>query len=300
VALVLLVVYSSMSLSRLVINPLGRVAGAMGEVQKGDLRQTLLVDRQDEIGKLAGTFNYMVEGLREQERLRDAFNKYVSEKVYAKFRDGSLTLTGETREATILFSDIRSFTTLSEQLSAPEVVEMLNEYFSRMVDIVLKHDGFINKFIGDALMAIYNVPVDQDEPELRAVNTGIEMMAALDLLNHERKERGMFPIHIGIGINTGPVVAGNIGHQQRLEYTVIGDAVNLASRIESQTKVAGATLLISESTYRKVASHVVAEALPPVKVKGKAEPVPLYAIKGLRATEQKRAAALPAPPPAVA
>lgn len=291
----LLVVYSLLMLNSLVIKPLKEVSVAMDSVRGGILDHEVHLRRTDELGALADTYNFMIGGLREQERLKEAFNKYVSEKVYAKFREGAVTLTGETREATILFSDIRSFTNLSEQLSAAEVVEMLNEYFSEMVDIVLKYDGFINKFIGDAMMAIYNVPVDQDYPELRAVQTGIDMMSALAVLNEKRQQRGMFPIRIGIGINTGPVVAGNIGHQKRLEYTVIGDAVNLASRIESQTKVAGATLLVSHSTYMKVAPWVVADALPPVKVKGKAEPVALYAVKGLKTPIQKEEAALPTP-----
>jgi len=152
-----------------------------------------------------------------------------------------------------------------------------------MVEIIFKYDGFLNKFIGDAIMAIYNVPLDQDSPELRAVKTAIEMRDALDQLNREREARGVFAIKIGIGINTGPVIAGNIGHEQRLEYTVIGDAVNLASRIESQTKVAGATILISEYTYAPIASLLDCDVLPPVKVKGKAEPVKLYSVRGLAA-----------------
>jgi len=294
--LLILILYSAWILRNLVLRPLTMVADAMRQVQKGDLDQEVQLETSDELGVLADTFNYMVGGLREQERLKDAFTKYVSEKVYARFREGAISLDGETREATILFSDIRSFTTLSEQLTAPQVVEMLNEYFSEMVDIVIKYDGFINKFIGDALMAIYNVPVDQDQPELRAVKTGIEMMTALDILNYKREQRGEFPIHIGIGINTGPVVAGNIGHARRLEYTVIGDAVNLASRIESQTKVAGATLLISESTYAKVADFIEVEALPPVKVKGKAEAVNLYAVKALKSDGDNLVLSSPALP----
>jgi adenylate cyclase len=224
----------------------------------------------------------MVRGLRERERLKDAFNRYVSRQVYEKFQAGEIALSGENRHATVLFSDIRSFTTLSEQLTPTEVVAMLNEYFNVMVEIVLKYDGFLNKFIGDALMAIYNVPLDQTAPELRAVCTAIEMMQSLDLLNADRERRGQFPIKIGIGINTGPVVAGNIGHEKRLEYTVIGDAVNTAQRLESQTKVAGVTILLSEATYQAVASYVDATALPPVKVKGKAEPVALYAVNGIK------------------
>lgn len=281
-ALLLLLVYSSVTLGRLVVKPIQRVMVSMRAVRDGDLDTEVDIKRSDEIGILAETYNFMVRGLRERERLKDAFNRYVSRQVYEKFQAGEITLTGEMREATVLFSDIRSFTNLSEQLTPTDVVAMLNEYFDEMVEIVFKYDGFLNKFIGDALMAVYNAPLEQDRPELRAVRTGMEMIEALERLNQRRAARGQFAIKIGIGINTGPVVAGNIGHERRLEYTVIGDAVNLAQRIESQTKVTGTALLISDSTYRKVAEYVDVEPLPAVKVKGKQEAVLLYAVKGLR------------------
>ena len=201
----------------MVVAPLSKVADAMRAVHNGDLEQELHIERRDEIGLLANTYNFMVQGLREQERLKDAFNRYVSKQVYAKFQAGEITLTGESRDATILFSDIRSFTTLSERLSPQQVVAMLNEYFNEMVAIVMKYEGFINKFIGDAIMAIYNVPVDQSDPEMRAVLTAMEMIRALERLNERRQARGQFPLKIGVGINTGAVVAGNIGHEQRLE-----------------------------------------------------------------------------------
>lgn len=191
--------------------------------------------------------------------------------------------TGETCLATILFSDIRSFSTLSQRLAPASIVEMLNEYFNEMVDIVLQHCGHLDKFIGDALMAVFNVPKVQRHAELHAVQTALDMLRALDRINGKRAQRGLDPLRIGIGINTGPVIAGSIGHRRRLEYTVIGDAVNLASRIESQTKVAGHSLLVSESTYRAVRAHVIAHALPPVRLKGRAELVTMFAIAGMRA-----------------
>ncbi len=279
--ILLMSTYLSLVLGHLVVNPIRRVIDAMRDVQDGDLDRQVDIQRNDEIGVLANTFNYMLHGLREREHLKDAFNRYVSRQVYDQLQGGQVQLTGEVREATILFSDIRSFTALSEKLRAEQVVDLLNEYFTEMVEIIFKYDGFLNKFIGDAIMAVYNAPLGQSHPELRAVRTAIEMQLALARLNERRQERGQFPIRVGIGINTGPVVAGNIGHEQRLEYTVIGDAVNLAQRIESQTKVTGAQVLISETTYRAVAEYVKAEALPPVKVKGKQEPVTLYAVQGL-------------------
>ncbi len=280
--LLVLVIYASLALGRLVIRPITQVATAMRAVQEGNLEHELTLKSRDEIGMLAGTYNFMVRGLRERAELQDAFSRYVSPQVYERFKSGSINLRGEMRKATVLFSDIRSFTTLSEQLTPVEVVAMLNEYFTEMVEIVFKYDGFVNKFIGDAIMAVYNIPIDQDQPEMRAVRTAIEMTQALDRLNQRRLARGQFAIKIGIGINTGPVVAGNLGHERRLEYTVIGDAVNLAQRLESQTKVTGTPILISQATFEPCAQYLVAQQLPPVKVKGKNEPVVLYAVSALR------------------
>lgn len=281
-AVAALLVYSSQALGRLVVRPLEQVVNSMRAVRDGSLNEELPVRSNDELGILSETFNFMVTGLRDREKLREAFNRYVSRQVYEKLQAGELQLAGEQREATVVFTDIRSFTSLAERMTPKEVVHLLNEYFTEMVEIVFKYDGFLNKFIGDAIMAVYNVPLEQSQPELRAVRTAIEMLQALERLNQRRQARGLFPLRIGIGINTGPVIAGNIGHEERLEYTVIGDTVNLAQRIESQTKVTGMPLLISQATYERVADAVVAEALPVVKLKGKQESVQLYAVTGLR------------------
>ena len=282
VSLALLLTYSSVTLDRMVVRPILTVAHAMHNVQKGDLQHEINLVRTDEIGALATSFNFMIRGLRERERLKDAFHRYVSRQVYEKFQKGEIALRGETRLATVLFSDIRGFTTISEQLTPTEVVAMLNEYFNVMVPIVNKYDGFVNKFIGDAMMAVYNVPVDQSQHELRAVRTALEMHQALETLNQQRMDRGQPPLRIGIGVNTGPVVAGNIGHEQRLEYTVIGDAVNLAQRIEAHTKTAGVALLVSETTYAAVQDMVQATPLPAVRVKGKQDTVTLYSVTDLK------------------
>ncbi|MEO1173987.1 MAG: adenylate/guanylate cyclase domain-containing protein, partial [Myxococcota bacterium] len=181
-----------------------------------------------------------------------------------------------------------------EHLDPADGANLVRDYLDRLGSVVLAHGGMIDQFIGDSVVALFNAPLEQAHPELRAVRTAVEMQHALVRLNQKRQTRGQLPIRVGIGINTGPVIAGNIGHEKRLEYTVIGDAVNLAQRIESQTKVTGATVLISETTYRAVAQHVTVEPLQPVKVKGKQEPVRLFSVTGL----------LPAhnapPPPAVA
>jgi class 3 adenylate cyclase len=281
-ALAILILYASLALDHMVLIPINQVVQAMRQVQTGQLETELPTHRTDEMGILAEAYNYMVRGLRDRAKLQDAFSRYVSKQVYEKFQAGQIELSGEKRQATVLFSDIRSFTTLSEQMDPNDVVIMLNEYFTVMVESIFKYEGFLNKFIGDALMAVYNVPLDQTFPELRAVCTALEMKNNLDTLNISRSKKGLFAIKMGIGINTGAVVAGNIGHKKRLEYTVIGDAVNLAQRLESQTKESNVSLLVSEATWRAVAPFVEGAALPPVMLKGKSEPVAIFRIDGLR------------------
>ena len=184
-------------------------------------------------------------------------------------------------DAAILFSDIRSFTSISEKMDAKSVVSMLNEYFTEMVDVVIKEDGVVDKYIGDAIMAVFGAPVTKPDDALHAVRAAVGMRKALEALNEKLVKRGMAPIKTGIGIHTGEVVAGNIGSEKRMEYTVIGDAVNLASRLESATKELGAPILISDDTYELVKDHVEARAVKEITVKGREKPVMTYEILGL-------------------
>jgi class 3 adenylate cyclase len=272
----------------IILNPLKTLAGAMEDVRRGWYDTQVKLARNDEIGTLAETFNYMVKGLEERERLEDAFKRYVSPQVLDKIQSSGTQIhfRGETRRVAVLFSDIRGFTTMSEKLLPEQVVAQLTEYFTDMVDVVMRHDGYINKFVGDAIMAVWGAPLDQDQLEMRAVRAGVEMIDALTALNNRRAARKEPPIEIGVGISTGFAVAGNIGHTDRLEYTVIGDAVNVAQRIEAETKKVHRTLLISESTYRPVANSIVADELPTMLVKGKEEPLKLYAVRGFSGDER--------------
>ena len=212
------------------------------------------------------------QALASVETVHDVAERILSE-------DDDLALRGEVRHVAVLFLDVRGFTTISEKLTPAEVVALLNEYFDVVVDRVGAHGGTVNKFIGDAAMCIWGAPKPAEQAERSAVLCALEIQARAAQLSTERKRRGLTTVGFGIGINAGEAVAGNLGAAKRLEYTVIGDAVNLAQRIESQTKVAGAPVLISETTYAVVKDQIVAEALPPVKVKGKAEPVALYAVR---------------------
>jgi adenylate cyclase len=188
----------------------------------------------------------------------------------------------EVRQVTVLFSDIRDFTAMSSKLSAHAIVELLNEYHSVMVEIVFRHGGTLDKFIGDGLMVYFGAPLADPEHARHAVACALDMLAALGPLNERRAARGDPPLRIGLGLNAGEAVVGDVGSQaRRLEYTAIGDTVNLASRLESHCKVALVPLVVSESVRAHAGDHFSWVPLPPATVKGKAEPVPVFTVASL-------------------
>jgi adenylate cyclase len=190
-------------------------------------------------------------------------------------------MTGERRIVTIIFTDIRSFTTLSESASSDQIVVWLNDYFSRMQAIVTRHRGHINKFLGDGLMIVFGAPASRgDEVEARAaVACGLEMLAAVEKMNKDWEGTGRPVIKIGVGIHTGEATCGVVGAERRLEYTIIGDTVNLTSRLESTTKEYGVPLLASAATVRLLDHEYETSALGEVKVKGKNESTQIFAVK---------------------
>ncbi len=238
---------------------------------------------RDELELLATGFNQMVEGLKERDQLRTTFGKYMTESVVQHLLSGKVTLGGETLRVTILFSDIRSFTSISEKMEAHALVALLNEYFTEMVSIVMRNGGVVDKYIGDAIMAVFGAPVPTEQDAANAVRAAVQMRQALARLNERLQARGMEPLRTGIGIHTGDVVAGNIGSEQRMEYTVIGDPVNVASRLESNTKELKVDVLISDATYEATKEIIEARPVKELSVKGRAEPVLTYEVLGLRA-----------------
>jgi adenylate cyclase len=221
----------------------------------------------------------LIEDITNEKRLKSTMSRYMDASLTEKLlQKGEDILGGASSTATVLFSDIRSFTTVTEELGAHATVSLLNEYFTLMVDCIQNHGGMLDKFIGDAIMAVFGVPIAHDDDEDRAVRTAMEMLKALNAYNALRISEGKKPINVGIGVNTDTIVSGNIGSPKRMDYTVIGDGVNLASRLESACKQYGTTILISEATFRKLRGTYRAREIDRVVVKGKTEPISVYEI----------------------
>jgi adenylate cyclase len=225
-------------------------------------------------------YQYFIEG-REKRKVRGLFGRYVSRDVFQQLMtDPSLAeLGGKRREMTVLFSDIRGFTAHSEKSQAEDIVATLNEYFSRMVEIVFKHQGTLDKFVGDMVMALFGAPLNDPAHADHAVDAAIEMVAELKAMNARWAAAGKPPLDIGIGINTGDMIAGNIGSRAIMSYTVIGDAVNLGSRLESLNKEYGTRIIISDATRARLTKPHSIRPLGDVVVKGKTRPVAIFEVQ---------------------
>lgn len=264
--------------SKTLTRPLGRLLDAANIIQRGDFSVVVPDTTRDEIGKLSASFTEMAHGLAERETIKDAFGKFVNKEVAELVMKGELKLGGERKEVAVFFSDIRAFTAISENLEPEEVVEFLNEYMSIMVDCVNKNYGAVDKFIGDSIMAVWGAPLSHGNDAENAINSALMMRKALIEFNSNRGGEKKPLIKIGCGINTGPVLAGQIGSHEKMEYTVIGDTVNLASRIESLNKPFGTDILISSDAYLMVKDIYSVEPMKKIKVKGKAKPQQIYAV----------------------
>lgn len=264
--------------SKTLTRPLGRLMSAANTIQQGDFSVVVPKTTRDEIGKLSASFTQMAHGLAERESIKDAFGKFVNKEVADLVMKGQLKLGGERKEVAVFFSDIRSFTAISENLEPEEVVEFLNEYMTIMVDCVNKNYGTVDKFIGDSIMAIWGAPLSHGNDTENAVNSALMMRAALIKFNKGRGSEKKPIIKIGCGINTGPVLAGQIGSQEKMEYTVIGDTVNLASRIETLNKPFGTDILISSDSYKLIKGIFLVEPMKKVRVMGKTDSQQIYAV----------------------
>ncbi len=260
--------------------PLEILVEATKKIAKGDFNTRVQVHTKDEVGELAASFDNMIDGLKERDKVKSLFGKFHGTGIANKLLEGEMKLGGEQRDATVFFSDIRGFTSFSEKVSAQEVVNMLNDYFKVMVGIINKNHGVVDKFIGDAIMAVWGAPESHGNDAVNAIKAAIEMRLALEKINEARLGTGVSEIRIGMGLHSGVLIAGTIGSDDRMEYTVIGDTVNMASRIEAATKAYGTDLLISEATYERVKESFCCEVVGSAEVKGKAEPLKLFKVTG--------------------
>ena len=267
-------------IARGVSQPVQQLATFTKRVAAGDYTQRIALDRADELGQLATAFNQMTAGLADRDRVRDLLGKVVSPEIAAQLLQSDVQLGGEEREVTILFCDLRNFTGMSEKMPASEVLTLLNRYLNRMSTIIEAHGGVIDKYIGDAIMALYGAPLDQPDAARRALDTARVMADSLHELNLELVAEGKPRLEFGIGINTGRVVAGNMGSNSRLNYTVIGDGVNLASRLETLTKDPAyqTSVIVSEAAARASGQAARLRSLGEITVKGKTEAVKILAL----------------------
>lgn len=287
--LVILVVADLISLvvSRRISQPVLQIRDALRTIAEGDYSVRVESDRTDEIGQLQKLLNHTAVELRRREAIKDLFGKYLSRQVAERIleSDGQAMISGIRREVSVLFADVRGFTTYAERHDPEQVTKSLNEYFEVVVDVIASHDGVLDKYIGDGLMAVFGAPMIQEDHARRAVTTALEMQTALQALNLKRIERGDVPIYIGIGVNTGIAISGNLGSIKRMEFTVIGDTVNLAARLES--RAGQGQILIGKATYDNVMDFAECEPLGPVSVKGKTDPVEVWMVKGLKSHTQR-------------
>jgi len=314
---VLIAVLLLIVITRRLIKPLRMIVQAMnGIIEKADLSSRVEIEYNDETGVLAGTFNRMTEELdsaysqikryafdavlagKKEERIRRIFQKYVPNDVIERFfASPEKMLVGDNRSLSILFSDIRSFTTISEGMAPDDLVNSLNRYFSGQVDIIYSRKGIVDKYIGDAVMAFWGAPEKHDDDALQSVLSALEMIEAVKKFNENQRRLGKCEFQIGIGINYGEVTVGNIGSERKMDYTVIGDAVNLASRMEGLTKTYHSEILITENLFEELrklspntehSQSLNYRLLDTVAVKGKTKGVRIFTVKqSLSPAEQK-------------
>jgi adenylate cyclase len=271
---IILGIYFSIPISKLVV--------ATREISQGNFKQKVKIRRKDELGNLARAFNHMSDELWVKSLMKKSFGKYVGHEILELILKSpeSKWLEGQKNEATVIFADIRGFTSYSERTMPDKVIMDLNEFFEIATNIILNHKGYVDKFIGDAVLGVFGVPVYHSDHEETAVRACMEMQKTFKEKVQEKKkknnESNQLLISVGISINSGLVVSGNIGSQEKMEYTVIGDAVNLASRING---FAGAgEVIIGEAIFEKLADRIDTIAMPPAVIKGKSELVRTYKV----------------------
>jgi adenylate cyclase len=267
-------------LSITLTTPIEDLAELTNEIARGNFHVRAKIRSRDEVGRLGEAFNHMVAGLIERDKVKNMFSKFHGSSVAEDLLKSDLHLGGSKKMVTVFFSDIRDFTKFSEGHTPEEVVEMLNEYFQIMVSIINRHGGVVDKFIGDAIMAVWGAPKAAPRDAQNAIRASLQMRLALNELNDRRLTRGQTAIRIGMGLHHGEAISGTIGSEERMEYTVIGDTVNQASRVESSTKAFGTDFLITQELAEAYQEEFIVELAGEVEVKGKSEPLRLFKVHG--------------------
>ncbi|MCG8563562.1 MAG: adenylate/guanylate cyclase domain-containing protein, partial [Desulfobacterales bacterium] len=259
--------------------PIDEIIRVLEAVKKGDYRERAQIFSTDEIGFAGERLNAMTEGLAERELIKDRFGKYVDRQIRDEILSGRIPLDGEIKEATILFADLRNFTPLVAVSDPKELIHILNAYFNEMAQAIKAHNGLILQFIGDEVEAVFGAPVDNPGHRTDAVRAALEMRTRLAQLNRDFQRRGIPPLAHGVGIHTGPVLAATIGSDDRAAYSLIGDTVNLASRIQELNKRFKTDILVSSEMADQI--HTIARLvpMPRVTVKGKENPIGVFSVK---------------------
>ena len=260
--------------------PISKLVLATQEIGKGNFQYRIDMTRRDEFGDLAAAFNYMADELLKKLLIQKSFGRYVSPEVLDMILSNpeDSWLKGTRSEASILFTDVREFTAYSESTNPEEVVEALNEYFGIATQFILDYGGYVDKFIGDAVLGVFGVPVPHTDHAERAVKAAVAMQK--ELQQRASKNKNPLLSRIGIGMNTGVVVSGNLGSQVKMEYTVVGDSVNIASRLNG---IAGpGEIIISKDLYQLTKDMVSVHPLPAQKIKGKSELVEAFRVLSIK------------------
>ena len=278
-----LALISAWFLSRSATRPLYALRQAIDAIGRGDFSAKASTSAGGEFAEMAASINAMAAGLRERDTIKRAFSGYISRQVLDAIvanGDHLAALKGERRRVTVLFSDIRGFTELAEAMLPEAVVELLTEFFDRMVEVTIRNHGTIDKFLGDGMMVIFGAPLDDAYQEQHAVTAALEMQHELRELCAKWEKEGRPPVRMGIGINSGNAVVGNIGSLEHIEYTAVGDTVNLASRLESVTKELGVEIIVSEPTYDAVRPLFQFKSAGTVNIRGRHDAVHAYSVEG--------------------
>jgi len=256
-----------------------QIKNALQNIFAGNLEDVVPVPVEKGWEDLAHGFNTLLEGLKERDRMRHSLGRIMDPKIAEILIKENPKLGGLRRQATILFCDIRNYTSLCEQLTVDELQEFLNDYWKGTVEIIMQEEGTIDKFHGDGVCVIFGAPNKHENDPLRAVRTAWRLVQNVDRLNELRVAQRKIPIQIGIGIHNGEVIAGNIGSERRMDYTVVGDVVNVAARIEELNKKYGTRILISDAVYEEVENYVQVKTLSLAHLRGHKRPILIHALR---------------------